>query len=75
MDVWLDTGCAKVALQCPDEASLVAISKLAKSQGLPQYIIRDAGRTQISAGSKTVVVVGPAPKSKVDTITGDLKLL
>lgn len=37
--------------------------------------IRDAGRTQIAAGSKTVAAVGPAPLSRVDQITGKLRLL
>ena len=27
--------------------------------GLNTYIVRDAGRTQIAAGSKTVLCVGP----------------
>eukprot|EP00796_Vickermania_ingenoplastis_P010867 gene10867-7533_t len=62
---WRHMGYAKVVLQCPDEAEMMA---------LPYYIIRDAGRTQIAAGSKTVIAVGPGPKSLVDTATGHLKL-
>jgi PTH2 family peptidyl-tRNA hydrolase len=37
--------------------------------------IRDAGRTQIPAGSLTIVAIGPALKEDLETITGDLKLL
>ena len=47
----------------------------AVAAGLPAYIVRDAGRTQIAAGSQTVLAVGPAPKSAVDRVTGHLSLL
>lgn len=43
--------------------------------GLPCYLVRDQGRTQIPAGSQTVLAIGPAPKSKINEITGHLKLL
>lgn len=74
-DVWNLTGCTKVVLKCPDEDSMMAVARQAKADGLPLYVIRDAGRTQIAAGSKTVVAVGPAPKRLVDKVTGNLKLL
>lgn len=35
----------------------------------------DAGRTQIAAGSRTVLAIGPAPVRELDSITGHLKLL
>lgn len=44
-------------------------------RGLPAYIVQDAGRTQIAAGSQTVLAIGPGPKSVVDQITGHLSLL
>ncbi|CRK34434.1 hypothetical protein BN1723_004068 [Verticillium longisporum] len=47
----------------------------ARAQGVTAEVIADAGRTQIEAGSLTVLGVGPAPKSLVDKITGHLKLL
>ena len=51
------------------------LAEKALAAGLPAYIVCDAGRTQIAAGSQTVLAVGPAPKSVVDAITGHLKLL
>ena len=39
------------------------------------YIVHDAGRTQIAAGSQTVLAIGPAPKSEIDQITGHLPLM
>lgn len=37
--------------------------------------IHDAGRTQVAAGSLTVLAVGPGPDSVINHITGALSLL
>lgn len=47
----------------------------ALSLGICAEVIHDAGRTQIAAGSATVLGIGPAPKSVVNAVTGHLKLL
>lgn len=46
----------------------------ARSAGLIAESIRDAGRTQIVSGTRTVCAIGPAPAKLIDTITGHLKL-
>jgi hypothetical protein len=51
------------------------LAQKAKSAGLPLYIVHDAGRTQVAAGSQTVLAVGPGPASLVDSVTGHLSLL
>lgn len=45
------------------------------SLGLVAEVIQDAGRTQIEAGSLTVLGIGPAPASVINQVTGHLKLL
>ncbi|KAK7746969.1 hypothetical protein SLS53_002157 [Cytospora paraplurivora] len=73
---WERHGQAKVAVQTrggQDELELL-LGK-AQSLGVTAEVIVDAGRTQIDPGSMTVLGVGPAPKSAVDKITGNLKLL
>lgn len=60
----------KVALRCPDEDTMDAIAARVRAAGLPHYIVCDAGRTQIAAGSRTVLGIGPAPEAAVDAITG-----
>jgi PTH2 family peptidyl-tRNA hydrolase len=60
------------AMMLPDQAQL---AHKAIQRGLPAYIVQDAGRTQIAAGSQTVLAIGPGPKSVVDQITGHLSLL
>jgi peptidyl-tRNA hydrolase len=54
---------------------IVSFVFAAQADGLPAYLVTDAGRTQIAAGSKTVLAIGPAPKSRIDQITGSLSLL
>lgn len=47
----------------------------AKQEGIPCYLVTDAGRTQIAAGSHTVLALGPWGKSRLDKLTGHLGLL
>ncbi|KAF2862494.1 PTH2-domain-containing protein [Piedraia hortae CBS 480.64] len=72
---WERSGQAKVALKADSEEELLILQAQAVSLGLCVQIIHDAGRTQIASGSATVLGIGPAPKSKVDEVTGQLKLL
>lgn len=72
---WERLGQAKIAVQVSSEEQLEELQARAMSLGLCARVIRDAGRTQIQAGSATVLGVGPGPKSVVDQVTGGLKLL
>lgn len=47
----------------------------AKSLGLCARSIRDAGKTQVAAGSKTVLGIGPGPIKLVDRVTGTFLLV
>jgi PTH2 family peptidyl-tRNA hydrolase len=71
---WERTGCAKIALKCPTEAEMEDIALRAVQKGLPCYLVEDAGRTQIAAGSRTVLGIGPAPVSVFEGVTDHLKL-
>lgn len=72
---WERQGQAKIALQAKGEDTLLTLMGTARSLGVTAEVIADAGRTQIESGSLTVLGVGPAPKSLVDKVTGELKLL
>ncbi|KAK6535312.1 hypothetical protein TWF694_001776 [Orbilia ellipsospora] len=72
---WEYTGQAKIALKVDSEEELLTLQAQAMSVGLVAKVVHDAGRTQIAAGSATVLGIGPAPKSVVNQITGHLKLL
>ncbi|OMJ15097.1 Peptidyl-tRNA hydrolase 2, mitochondrial [Smittium culicis] len=71
---WEETGQAKVTLKCNSEEELLELYQAACSQGLVAQYIQDAGRTQIAAGSRTVLGIGPNYVSNVDAVTGNLKL-
>merc|ERR1711990_899768 len=72
---WENYGQPKIALKVPDEAEMETIKALALSLNLNFCVIKDAGRTQIAPGSKTVLAIGPGPASIIDKCTGHLKLL
>lgn len=72
---WERLGQAKVALKAENEEDMLMLQAQAVSLGLCAQVIHDAGRTQIASGSATVLGIGPAPKSKIDEVTGHLKLL
>ena len=75
LSCWEYSGQPKVVVKCKDEMELIALKQHADALGVTATIIQDAGRTQIVAGSKTVLGVGPAPGHLVDKVTGHLKLL
>ncbi|TDZ74577.1 Peptidyl-tRNA hydrolase 2 [Colletotrichum trifolii] len=72
---WENLGQAKIAVQIKNQDEMLELMGKARSLGVTAEVIADAGRTQIEAGSLTVLGVGPAPRSLVDQITGHLKLL
>ncbi|KAI9572670.1 peptidyl-tRNA hydrolase 2 [Boletus coccyginus] len=66
---------AKIALRGSSEEELLELEAIAKSLNLCARSILDAGRTQIAAGSRTVLGIGPAPVQLVNQVTGHLTLL
>lgn len=73
--IWGSQGQAKITLKGPDEDSLRHVAQQARKFKMPYYLVSDAGRTQVQAGSITVCAVGPAPASEIDEFTGHFKLL
>ena len=72
---WNTFGQAKICVKIDNEELMHDIEAVARASGLVTYIVQDAGRTQIAAGSETVIAIGPAPEHILKTITGHLKLL
>ncbi|EPS99137.1 hypothetical protein FOMPIDRAFT_1125073, partial [Fomitopsis schrenkii] len=72
---WERTGQAKIALKAGSEEDLLELEAVAKSLNLCARAIHDAGRTQIAAGSRTVLGIGPGPVELVNRVTGKLRLL
>ena len=74
-DQWLNEGMEKIVLKVSSDNELLELFDKAKRRKLPCALIRDAGRTQIPAGSVTALAIGPAEEDEIDSITGNLKLL
>ena len=73
---WEMLGQTKIAVQAKGgEEELQELQAKAMSLGVVAKVVHDAGKTQIAAGSATVLGLGPAPRSVVDGISGHLKLL
>ncbi|KAG6572857.1 peptidyl-tRNA hydrolase [Phytophthora cinnamomi] len=72
---WEMLGQAKVCLKVDSEEEMLALAERAAEHGLVNYVVVDAGRTQIAPESKTVLSIGPAPLKAIDEITGHLKLM
>ncbi|KAI9207395.1 peptidyl-tRNA hydrolase [Polychytrium aggregatum] len=71
---WEERGQAKVTLKCNSESEMIELQRHARALKLVANITRDAGKTQIAAGTQTVLAIGPGPASVVDKVTGHLKL-
>eukprot|EP01088_Endostelium_zonatum_P012389 TRINITY_DN26598_c0_g1_i1.p1 TRINITY_DN26598_c0_g1~~TRINITY_DN26598_c0_g1_i1.p1 ORF type:complete len:168 (+),score=56.82 TRINITY_DN26598_c0_g1_i1:57-560(+) len=71
---WKQYGAAKIALKLESEDHMEEIRTAAKKAGLTHYTVVDAGRTQIEAGSKTVIAIFGSIE-EVNKVTGKLKLL
>lgn len=72
---WENEAYAKVVCKVKTVDELLALKKLADEKSLTNYLVVDAGRTQIPTSSVTVLAIGPDEDKIIDEVTGDLKLL
>lgn len=72
---WEQCGQPKIVVTCKNQQEMNKLKEEAEIIGLPTFVVADAGRTQVSAGSKTVLAIGPGPKVIVDSVTGKQCLL
>ncbi|KAF9613019.1 hypothetical protein IFM89_005453 [Coptis chinensis] len=72
---WESSGQPKIVVSCKNQQEMNKMKEMAESIGLPTFVVADAGRTQVMAGSKTVLAIGPGRKASVDSVTGKLRLL
>ena len=71
---WCELGETKIVLRGETTAHLMKLEKEAMDSNLPAYLVQDAGKTQVPAGSTTVLAVF-GPVHMVDLVTGSLRLL
>ncbi len=72
---WIKQGMKKIVLKVESLDELKKMLQNAKNDGLKVGWINDAGRTFLEPGTPTVLGIGPDEESKIDRITGHLKIL
>jgi PTH2 family peptidyl-tRNA hydrolase len=75
LQMWLETGQAKVVLKVYSLEELIKLRKHAEILHLIVVQIHDSGLTQIPPGTITCIGIGPSPSYLVDMVTRGLKLL
>ena len=74
LKAWDAAGQTKVCLRADGEGALLALAAAAAAAGVQTALVADAGRTQIAAGSRTVLaLIGTS--AQLEGVTGGLKLL
>ena len=75
IEKWEKEGSKKVVLKVNSLEELKGICRKVKDVRLPCFLVKDAGLTQLKAGTVTALGIGPAEEKKIDKVTGKLKLL
>ncbi len=58
---WLHVGMPKIVVYAADADALMQLKQRAEEQQIPACLVRDVGRTMLSAGTITCLELGPAP--------------
>ena len=72
---WQNEGGKKAVVKVESEKDFFPLKDKAEKLKIYACIISDAGHTEIPAGTKTVLGIGPAPSNIIDQVTGELTLL
>ncbi len=75
VDDWLSEGGKKVVLKVKDQKELFRYKEMAESVRLKCCVIRDAGKTTVAPGTVTCIGIGPDDEARIDSVTGDLKII
>ena len=65
----------KVVLKVESEQAILRLKDLCVRNGIRHALIKDAGLTEIPAGSITALGIGPDKEEKINKITKDLNAL
>jgi PTH2 family peptidyl-tRNA hydrolase len=72
---WEGEGAKKVVLKVSGLKEFSELQKKVTDAKLPNFVVRDAGLTQVRRGTITCIGIGPAEEEGIDKITKELKLL
>ena len=74
-EIWEREGAKKIVLKVKDEMELINLQKKVFEKNLPNYLVIDAGLTQLPKATITCLGIGPDEDKKIDELIKDLKLL
>jgi len=72
---WMMEGGKKAVVKVETVNDFFPLKEKAHLLNIASVVVTDAGHTEIPAGTKTVLGVGPAPSNLIDQVTGELPLL
>jgi len=72
---WEIEGEKKVIVKINSLEELFQLKEIAKKNNLSNYMVKDAGRTELPIGTVTCLAIGPDDDKIIDKVTQDLKLL
>ena len=75
VEEWKKMGMKKIVLKVNDENELLKYLKIAKEKNVVVALIRDAGRTELTPNTTTVLAIGPDLEAKIDSISSELSTL
>ena len=75
VEKWEAGGSKKIVLKVNDLQELKQMENKLKKIKMPYFLVKDAGLTQLKAGTVTAIGIGPVKENEIDKITGKLKLL
>jgi peptidyl-tRNA hydrolase, PTH2 family len=75
VEEWESEGSKKVVLKVENEDMLNVVLIKLRSEKIPNFVVHDAGLTQVDPGTVTCVGVGPIDEDVLDKVTKGLKLL
>ncbi|MBD6955211.1 MAG: peptidyl-tRNA hydrolase Pth2 [Thermoplasmata archaeon] len=73
-DRWWSEGQKKVVLKVKSLDEMLELKKRADEMGIFNSLIQDAGLTELSPGTITVLGIGPEREIIIDKLTGSLPL-
>lgn len=75
LESWRQDGARKIVVSAPSLDALKRLFGEAQAAGIVCYMVKDAGHTEIPAGTVTVVGLGPGPRRAIDALTGGFSLV
>ncbi|MBT4174958.1 peptidyl-tRNA hydrolase [archaeon] len=75
IEKWRQEGAKKIVLKVAHMREMVKYKRLAEEAGLKTAMITDAGKTFFKKATTTCLGIGPDDEDKIDSITGELKMM